>query len=71
MSDYCIKKALASLEYEAMNDTLFQLAERKWPTLRQTTIALRRQALTRYLLQKGYTMSQVKLAIDKLLQETS
>ena len=66
VSEYCIKKALAEISVQGNTQTLQRLAEKKWPTLKQRTIMLKKQALTRYLLQKGYKMADIKTVVAEL-----
>jgi len=60
VGDYCIKKALASIDQEQYDRTLSRLAEDKWESLRDDADAhLRRQKVQAYLIQKGYELDKV------------
>jgi regulatory protein len=64
VSDYCIKKALASIDEEAYTQTLITQATRKWETLEKEPDPFsRRRKLHDYLLQKGYEPDRIAAAI--------
>jgi regulatory protein len=54
VSDYCIKKALKSIDEEAYQKTLKELAEKKYESLKGEQYLIRRKKTIDYLLQKGY-----------------
>jgi regulatory protein len=55
VSDYCLKKALASIDSEDYSKTLEDLARKKWGLLKEEANHLiRRHKLQQYLLQKGF-----------------
>ena len=61
VSDYCIKKALASIDDEDYEQTLAKLAEQKWESLKDEKNPLtRRHKLQDYLQRKGYEIELVK-----------
>ncbi len=65
VSDYCIKKALQSLDDEDYLSTLEELASRKCATL-TGNIFRKKQSLKQYLLQKGYEMEFVSPLVNKI-----
>ncbi len=58
VSDYCIKKALKSIDEDAYYQTLKKLYEDKWKTLPGTKMS-KQQKVRNYLLQKGYAHSEI------------
>ncbi|MDI3320160.1 regulatory protein RecX [Pinibacter soli] len=66
VSDYCIKKALQSIEDEPYFETLHKLAEEKWKTLKgEKNIFVKMRKMHDYLLQKGYENEWVRDAVEK------
>ncbi|MBV4356236.1 regulatory protein RecX [Pinibacter aurantiacus] len=66
VGDYCIKKALQSIEDEPYFETLHKLAEEKWKTLKgEKNIFIKMRKMQDYLLQKGYENEWVKEAVEK------
>jgi regulatory protein len=64
VSDYCIQKALASIDEETYTQTLITRAIRKWETLdKEPDPNSRRRKLYDYLLQKGYESDRITTAI--------
>jgi regulatory protein len=64
VSEYCIKKALASIDEEDYEQTLGRLAARKWEILEDEGNAyVRKRKLQDYLLQKGYEPDSVSAAV--------
>lgn len=60
VSEYCIKKALASIDEADYERTLGRLAEDKWEKLAtEDNFLIRRRKLQEYLLQKGYEADRV------------
>jgi regulatory protein len=60
VSDYCIKKALASIDEEAYQEALDKLLADKLKTLRsKKNIFTKKKKLQSYLLQKGYETSLI------------
>lgn len=69
VSEYCIKKALASLEEEDYAKTLQKLAEQRWEALKdEENKFARKQKLRDYLLRKGYETDLV-LAASRAIAE--
>lgn len=66
VSDYCVRKALASIDEEDYECTLARLAEEKWESLKEEeNIFVRKHKLQGYLQQKGFEAERVRAAIDK------
>jgi regulatory protein len=60
VSDYCIKKALSSIEEDAYQEALDKLLADKLKTLRsEKNIFTKKKKLQSYLLQKGYETSLI------------
>ena len=61
VSDYCIKKALATIEDDDYLKTLERLARKKWESLREEpNLFTRKRRLQDYLLQKGYEQGRTE-----------
>ena len=54
VSPYCIRKGLEEIEEEAYINTLQQLTEKKWDTLKERNPFTRRQKLADYLIRRGF-----------------
>jgi regulatory protein len=60
VSEYCIKKALATIDGADYERALARLAEEKWEKLaEETNVLVRRRKLQEYLLQKGYEADRI------------
>jgi regulatory protein len=60
VSDYCIKKALASIDNEEYDRTLARLLEEKWTALDgEAHPLIRKRKVQEYLLQKGYEADRI------------
>lgn len=66
VGDYCIKKALASIDGEEYDRTLFRLAEDKWEDLKEEEPFVRRQKIQTSLIQKGYEMDKIQEVLANL-----
>ena len=69
ISDYCISKALKLIDTGEYNDNLHKLAEKKLEEINTGTVWAKKIKLYRYLLQKGYSSTQITEVINKLLIE--
>jgi len=69
VGDYCIKKALSSLDESAYDDTLLRLAEDKWTEFQKEEPYIRRNKLQTYLIQKGYEMDKIQDALAGLKEK--
>lgn len=66
MSEYCIKKALASINAEEYVKTLTRLAEQKLKILRnEKNQFIKHKKLQDYLLQKGFETDLIKEVVNK------
>jgi regulatory protein len=64
VSDYCIKKALASIDEDEYERTLTRLSEEKWADLHTEPHPLtRKRKLQEYLLQKGYEPDRIAAVV--------
>src|ERR1700742_4518569 len=64
VSEYCIKKALATIDEEEYERKLAKLAEDKAETLAgETNPFVRRQKLQEYLLRKGYEADRIAAVV--------
>lgn len=65
VGDYCIKKALASIDEEDYGRALGKLAADKWEALREEeNIFIRRKKVQDYLLKKGYEAGLVAEVVN-------
>ena len=72
VSPYCIKKALNDIDDDAYLKTLYQLARKKWSSLKApgTTDYVKSSKTTTYLLQRGFERQLISQAVAKLKQST-
>ena len=66
VGDYCIKKALASIDDEEYDRTLSRLVEDKWEDLKEEEPFVRRQKIQNALIQKGYEVDKIQEALSHL-----
>ena len=67
VSEYCIKKALASLDAALYSKTLYRLAEKKLLTLKgEKNIFVRKRKLQDHLLQKGFENDLIREIVSTL-----
>ena len=62
VSDYCIKKALKSIDEGDYNTTLKKLYDQKWKTLTGTKLS-KQQKVRNFLLQKGYAHGEISSVV--------
>ncbi len=66
VSDYCIKKAISSIEEEVYTAMLKKLAEEKWRSLKgEKNIFIKMKKTQSFLLQKGFESSLVNEAVER------
>lgn len=66
LNDYCIKKALKSIDNSAYIKTLNRLAELKLKTLKdEKNLFIRKKKLQDHLLQKGYESDLIREIVNK------
>lgn len=67
VSEYCIRKALVSLDEEAYEESLKKLFEEKCQSLRsEKNIFIKKKKIQSYLLQKGYESGLVNELLQSL-----
>lgn len=67
VSDYCIKKALASIDKSDYTKTLYKLAELKLRTLQsEKNIFTKKRKLQDHLLMKGYETDLVRAVVNDI-----
>lgn len=67
ISDYCLKKALAAIDKDAYQKTLYKLAELKLKTLKsEKNIFIKKRKLQDHLLMKGYEADLVRTIVNEL-----
>ncbi len=67
VSDYCIKKALASIDDNDYFKTLERITEIKLKSLKsEKNIFIKKRKMQDYLTRKGYEFSEIKEIMDKL-----
>ena len=69
VGEYCIKKALASINEEDYDRTLSRLTEDKWSDLHKEDHYIRRQKLQTFLVQKGYEMEKIRGVLAGLKEQ--
>lgn len=68
VSEYCIKKALSSIDEEAYEKTLHKLAEEKYESLKGEQYLERKKKTIDYLIQKGYEYDLVNKAVSSVVE---
>ncbi|MFT3682375.1 MAG: regulatory protein RecX [Ferruginibacter sp.] len=67
VSEYCIRKGLASIDNEAYFTTLEKLKEQKLQTLRgERNVFIKKRKLQDYLLSKGFEGSVIRESLDEI-----
>ncbi len=67
VSDYCIKKALASIDEPAYSKTLQKLFEAKWKTLKaEKNIFIKKRKLQDHLMQKGFETGLIRALLNTM-----
>jgi regulatory protein len=66
VSEYCIKKALASIDEEDYAKTLNKLVEEKYESLKGEQYLERKKKTIDYLIQKGYEYDLINKAVSSL-----
>ncbi len=67
ISDYCLKKALAAIDKDAYQKTLYKLADLKLKTLKsEKNIFIKKRKLQDHLLMKGYEADLVRTIVNEL-----
>ncbi len=66
VSEYCIKKALATIDTGGYEQQLLKLAEKKWESLARASGPERAQKTRDFLLRKGYSWSELQPVLKEL-----
>jgi len=67
VSEYCIKQGLKEIEEDQYRDTLKDLLQQKWKSLRsEKNLFIKRRKATDFLVQKGYETELVSEALAEL-----
>jgi len=69
VSDYCINKALKSIDQNDYVKTLYQLAEKKYNSLKSEQYLIRKKKTTDYLLQKGYEPELITRIVKEITSD--
>jgi regulatory protein len=66
ISEYCIKIGMKEIDNEDYQNAINSLIEKKWRTLKESNLYVKKQKTVRYLLQKGYEADLVWEEVNKL-----
>ena len=66
VSDYCIKKAIQSIDQDEYEITLLKLASDKWSSLNEDLYHTKIEKISRYLQSKGYETDLIHISINKI-----
>jgi regulatory protein len=66
ISAYCIKKGMEEIDGEAYDKTLYNLAEKKYASLKGEQYLKRKYKTMQYLLQKGYEPEFIQDAVEQI-----
>ena len=66
VSEYCIKKALATIDTGGYEQQLQKLAEKKWESLAKAARLERERKTRDFLLRKGYSWSELQPVLKEL-----
>ncbi|MEX0595513.1 MAG: regulatory protein RecX [Candidatus Paceibacterota bacterium] len=66
ISDYCIKKAMSEIEDINYDETLENLANKYFKTIKQGQLFIRQQKTIKYLVNKGYEYDMCQEIVKKL-----
>jgi regulatory protein len=69
VSDYCIKKALNSIDEKSYEETLNSLVEKKYDSLKGEQYLVRRKKTIDFLLQKGFEPELINKTLNSLTRE--
>ena len=69
ISDYCIKVGMKEIDDEKYEETINSLIQKKWNTLNEKNLFIKKQKVVRYLLQKGYESSLIWEAVNNEASE--
>ncbi|ADR22416.1 recombinase RecX [Marivirga tractuosa] len=66
ISDYCIKMGMKEIDPEDYQNTIQSLVEKKWRTLKESNLYIKKQKTVRYLLQKGFEADLIWGVVNNL-----
>ncbi len=66
LSAYCIKKGMQEIDSSEYIETLNELLDKKYHTLKDSNIYIRKQKAVKHLLQKGYEADLVWAAMEDI-----
>ncbi|HEU4576022.1 MAG TPA: regulatory protein RecX [Chitinophagaceae bacterium] len=66
VSDYCIKKALRAIDETQYEQTLANLAQKKYASLKHEQYLIRKKKTIDFLLQKGFEPDLVNRQVEKI-----
>lgn len=66
ISSYCIKKGLEAIDSEEYEEVIGQVLLKKYNTLKDSNLYIRKQKAVKYMLQKGYEADRVWAKVDEL-----
>jgi regulatory protein len=64
ISPYCINIGMKEIDDKHYHTTINTLLEKKWKTLKESNLYIKKQKVVRYLLQKGYEADLVWEAVN-------
>ena len=65
ISQYCVRKALLTIDDEDYQHTFSRLSSEKWKTLKgEKNIFIKKRKMTNYLIQKGYEREMINALIN-------
>lgn len=66
ISSYCIKKALDAIDSAEYEEAIGQVLLKKYKTLKDSNLYIRKQKAVKYMLQKGYEADRVWTKVDEI-----
>jgi regulatory protein len=66
VSEYNIRKAMKEIDETNYDETLYQLARKKYDLLKHEQYLVRKKKTQDYLMQKGYEAEMVRKVLDKI-----
>lgn len=66
VSEYCIKKAMKTIDEAAYQKTLYSLAEKKYESLKGEQYLVRQKKTQDFLIQRGYEFNLVNQAVKDI-----
>lgn len=69
VSEYNIRKAMKEIDEEAYDETLLELAKKKYDLLKKEQYLVRKKKTMDYLVQKGYEYEKVNSILNKIIND--